>query len=67
MNDPSTALSEDQEHLTVAKLVVVTVKKSVAPETFRWFRRNGSPVVDGSRGFLGFTMCLRAVSSHGAS
>ena len=46
---------------------VVTVKKSIAQEQSRWFRRNGSQVVEGGRGFLGFTMHLRMVSAQGAS
>ena len=49
----------------MAKLSVVTVKKSMVHETSRWLRKKGSQVVDGSRGFVGLTMYLRMVSSQG--
>ena len=39
----------------------------IAQETSRWFRRNGSQVGEGDRGFLGFTIYLRIVPAQGAS
>jgi len=37
----------------VAKLRVVTVKKSMAQENSKWLRRKGSQVLDDCWGFLG--------------
>ena len=41
------------------------MKKSMAQDTSIWFRKNGSHVVDRSRGFFDLTMYLRMVSSSG--
>ena len=60
-------LAEVLEEERKAKLAVTTVKKSMAHETSRWLRRNGSQVVDFSRGFLGVVMYLRIVSACGGS
>ena len=59
--------SKTRKTYNVAKLMVVTVKKSIAHEASRWLRRNGSHVVDFLRGFRGLNMYLHIVSSHGGS
>jgi len=51
----------------MSKVSVGTVKKSIAHETSRWLRRNGSQVVDLSPEFPGSTMYLRIVSACGGS
>src|SRR5271157_1709426 len=59
--------SKTRKTYNVAKLMVVTVKKSIAHDAPRWLRRNGSHVDDLLRGFRGLNMYLRIVSSHGGS
>ena len=67
MRDGSIAAEALMRSRHMLKLIVGTVKKSMAQDTSRWFRRNGSQVVDRFPEFIGLTMYLRIVSSQGGS
>ena len=55
----ASGMIEDQKDIQHLEAQRGDGEQSIAHEQSRWFRRNGSQLVEGDRGFLGFTMYLR--------